>query len=133
MRKEKSCGCIIIEDGKVLLVQELEGHWGFPKGHMEEGETEIQTAIRETKEETNLDVEVDANRRYEISYIIRDEIDKTVVYFISKIIDGNVKKQETEINNIEWLPFSEALERISHENAKEMFKKVLKDLEIKCV
>lgn len=35
MVKEKSCGCIIVEDNKVLVVQETEGHWGFPKGHVE--------------------------------------------------------------------------------------------------
>jgi 8-oxo-dGTP pyrophosphatase MutT (NUDIX family) len=131
MRKEKSCGCIIIENEKVLLVQEMEGHWGFPKGHVEPGETEAQTAIRETKEETNLNVEVDTNKRYEINYIVREDIDKSVVYFISNIIDGKIKKQETEINNIEWLPFREAMERLTHENARDMFKQVLKDLEIK--
>jgi 8-oxo-dGTP pyrophosphatase MutT (NUDIX family) len=131
MRKEKSCGCIIIENEKVLLVQEMEGHWGFPKGHVEAGETEAQTAIRETKEETNLNVEVNTNKRYEINYIVRDDIDKSVVYFISNIIDGKIKKQETEINNIEWLPFQEAMERLTHENARDMFKQVLKDLEIK--
>ena len=59
LKKEKACGCIIIENGQVLLIQQTEGHWGFPKGHVEEGETELETAIREVKEETNLDVEVD--------------------------------------------------------------------------
>ena len=39
-KKEKSCGCIIIENDKVLLIQQVKGHWGFPKGHMEKGETE---------------------------------------------------------------------------------------------
>ena len=46
MKYEKSCGCIIIKEGKVLLVQHNVGHWDFPKGHMEENETEVQTAIR---------------------------------------------------------------------------------------
>ena len=53
---EKSCGCIIIDKDRVLLVKHNAGHWDFPKGHMEDGETEIETAIREVKEETNLDV-----------------------------------------------------------------------------
>ncbi len=34
MEREKSCGCIIVEDGKVLLVKQTKGHWGFPKGHV---------------------------------------------------------------------------------------------------
>ena len=64
LEKEKSCGCIIIENGKVLLIQQTKGHWGFPKGHVEAFETESETAIREVKEETNLDVKIDENKRY---------------------------------------------------------------------
>ena len=56
MKKEKSCGCIIIKDDEVLLIKHNKGHWDFPKGHMEEGETEKQTAVREVKEETHMDV-----------------------------------------------------------------------------
>jgi 8-oxo-dGTP pyrophosphatase MutT (NUDIX family) len=131
MKKEKSCGCIIIEDGKVLVVQENEGHWGFPKGHIEEGETEVQTAIRETKEETNLDVEIDENKKYVINYIVREAIDKTVVYFLAKRLNNDLKRQESEIKTIEWLPCKDAIERVTYDNTKEMFKKVLDEMEIK--
>ena len=73
--REKSCGCIIINKNKVLLIKQTKGHWGFPKGHVEKDETEIETAIREVKEETGLDVkypkicgikwwEVSKNKRY---------------------------------------------------------------------
>ena len=61
---EKSCGAIIIykaneNNHKVLLVKNHNGrYWSFPKGHVEKGETEQQTAIREIKEETGLDVEI---------------------------------------------------------------------------
>ena len=76
LRKEKCCGCIIIENNKVLLVYEKNGNfWGFPKGHMEKGENEIETALREVKEEVGLDVEIiDKEKRYILNYIIRDEI-----------------------------------------------------------
>lgn len=70
MKCEKSCGCIIIEDGiKVLLVKQTKGHWIFPKGHVEADETEMETAIREVKEETNVDVEVEGNKRYTMRYV----------------------------------------------------------------
>ena len=59
MKYEKSCGAIIFDKDKILVIQQKEGHWGFPKGHVEEGETEVETAIREIKEETNLDVNED--------------------------------------------------------------------------
>jgi ADP-ribose pyrophosphatase YjhB (NUDIX family) len=56
--EEKSCGCIIIENRKVLLIKQTSGIWGFPKGHVEHDETEEETAKREVKEETNIDVEI---------------------------------------------------------------------------
>ena len=63
MKFEKCCGCIILNENKVLLVKHNDGHWGFPKGHVEKDETELQTAIREVKEETNLDVEIQEDKR----------------------------------------------------------------------
>ena len=127
MRKEKSCGAIIIKDGKILLVKENKGHWGLPKGHMEGNETEIETAIREVKEETNLDVTLNENKRYEISYIIDNTIDKNVVYFMAKTIDGELERQESEINKAEWIPINKAVETITYENAKTMLEKILID------
>ena len=79
-KKEKSCGCIIIEKDKVLLIQHIKGHWGFPKGHVEVGETERETAIREAKEETNLDVEINENKRYTMEYVIDKEAMKRFIY-----------------------------------------------------
>ena len=49
MEKEKSCGAIIIKNKKVLLIQQTDGFWGFPKGHVEQNETDEQTATREVK------------------------------------------------------------------------------------
>ena len=56
---EKSCGIILIDDeNQYLLVQLLAGHWDFPKGHVEQGETEKETALREVLEETGLNVHI---------------------------------------------------------------------------
>lgn len=128
MEKEKSCGCIIIENNEVLLLQQTEGHWGFPKGHVEKEETEIQTAIREVKEETNLDVEIDKNKRYTECYITKRNTQKEVVLFLARKIGGEIKMQESEIKNIRWLPFKQAIETITYESTKELFGKVLKDI-----
>lgn len=130
LRKEKSCGCIIIKNRKVLLVYEKNRNfWGFPKGHMEEGENEIQTALREVKEEVGLEVEIDEEKRYTLNYIIRDEIDKTTVLYIARPKSEEVIMQESEIENIKWCDFDEALNTLTFENWKEMFKKVIKDIE----
>ncbi|MBD3304395.1 NUDIX domain-containing protein, partial [Candidatus Woesearchaeota archaeon] len=55
MKKTRCSGGIIFNNGKYLLVKHKEGgHWDFPKGHAEEGETEEETALREIYEETGL-------------------------------------------------------------------------------
>lgn len=123
--KEKSCGCIIINDDKVLLIKQTKGHWGFPKGHVEENETEIETAMREVKEETNLDVKIDANKRYTMEYVTDKGKLKQVVLFIAKCIGGEIKEQECEVNDIKWLDFDEAIKIITYDNTRELFKKIL--------
>lgn len=128
MKKETCCGCIIVEDGKVLLVQEKQGHWGLPKGHVEGNETHEETAIREVKEETNIDVEVDSSKVFEISYIIDDEIDKTVYFFPAKMINGIAQRQESEISEIRWVPVEEAASAVTYENVKIMLENALKEL-----
>lgn len=129
LKKEKSCGCIIINNGKVLLVYEKNRNfWGFPKGHMEEGETEIETALREVKEEVGLEVEIDLEKRYTLNYIIRDEIDKTAILFVAKTKNKEIVMQESEIENAKWCNFEEALDTLTFENWKEMFKKVIDDI-----
>ena len=129
LKKEKSCGCIILKNKKVLLVYEKNRNfWGFPKGHMENGETEVETALREVKEEVGLDVEIYKERRYTLNYIIRDEIDKTTVLYIAKAKNDEIIMQENEIENIRWCSFEEALNILTFDNWKEMFKKVIEDL-----
>lgn len=129
LRKEKSCGCIIIKNRKVLLVYEKNRNfWGFPKGHMEEGENEIETALREVKEEVGLDVEIDVNKRYTLNYIIRDEIDKTTVLYIASPKNENIKMQESEIEDVKWCDFDEAINMLTYDNLKGIFKKVINDI-----
>lgn len=128
--REKACGCIIIKDNKVLLIKQTKGHWGFPKGHVETDETEIETAIREVKEETNLDVEIDANKRYTMEYVTDKGKLKQVILFIAKCIGGEIKAQECEVNDIKWLDFNEAIETITYDNTRELFKEILKERKI---
>lgn len=128
MKKEKSCGTIIIDSNKrVLLVKQKLGWVGFPKGHMEQGETEMETARRETKEETNLDVIVDEKKRYTISYITSTQIDKEVVYFRAKPISYSLLPQEAEIAEIMWVDIDEAKQYLSFDNLKQLWQNALDD------
>ena len=128
MKKEKSCGTIIIENNKVLLIQQTDNAWGFPKGHVENNEKEQETAIRETKEETNLDVEIISNKKYIINYKINNEIDKEVIFFLAKKTSDKIKKQDEEIKNIKWVDLTKAFDIITYENTKDIYKEVLKDI-----
>ncbi len=129
MKKEKACGTIIIDNDKVLLIRQKQGFYGFPKGHVEGNETEVETAIRETKEETNLDVVVDESKRFEISYIVNDNIDKKVVYFLAKLTGENkVVAQEEEINEVIWVDIDKVEDILTFDNLKELWKEVLKEV-----
>ena len=124
MEKEKSCGCIVIDNNKVLLVKHNAGHWDFPKGHVEKNETEEQTALREVKEETNLDVEIISGYRYTTEYCPKENVHKEVVYFLARKISSDIKAQESEISNIEWVEIEKATEQITYSNSKEILEKV---------
>lgn len=132
MKKEKSCGVIVIkrenEEFKILLLEHQKGHISYPKGHVEENETELQTAEREVKEETNIDVKIDETKRYTMNYITDRGASKEVVLFLAQKIGGNLSRQESEISQIEWLGFDDAISRLSYKNTKDLFKKVVSQL-----
>ena len=139
MKKEKSCGCIIFDKAshsQVLIVYEKGPRfWGFPKGHIEEGETEEQTALREVKEEVGIDVKIlDEKYRYEINYIIKDkQIDKTSVFYLAETVDENIttKNQETEIEDSKWVTVEEAFDILTFDNNKKVLRKAWKDIKKK--
>ena len=125
--EEKACGCIISENEKILLIRQMSGMWGFPKGHVEEGETEEQTAIREVKEETNIDVKIDSNKKYVMHYKTDKGKYKEVVFFVGKKIGGYLRRQPEEIIEAGWFEYNDAMKIISYENTRELFKQVLNE------
>lgn len=127
MKYEKSCGAVIFNEDKILIIQQVEGHWGFPKGHVEEGETEVETAIREIKEETNIDVEIEEKFRYVERYSPKEDVEKDVVFFVARKIGGEISAQEEEVQNIKWVSCSEAMEMLTFESSKNVLKSVMRD------
>ena len=126
MKKEKSCGTICFDKEKVLMVKHNKGHWAFPKGHVEENETEFETAIRETFEETGLEVEITLPERFVITYSPKEDVIKDVVYFIAKPISKELKRQEAEIAQIEWVPMDEAADYITYDDDRNIYKEIVK-------
>lgn len=130
MKQEKSCGCIVMnEKNEILLVHHNAGHWDLPKGHVEEGETEEETAKREVKEETNIDVEINSKYRYTTNYSPKEGVMKEVVFFLANKISDNKKPQLEEVSEVKWFKFDEAIEKITFDNSKVILNNLKKDLE----
>ena len=127
MINEKSCGAIVELDGKVLLVrQKKSGNIGFPKDHILPDESELEASIRETKEETNIDIEICNRRRYSLSYIQNNNINKEVVYFLAKPKeDFKISRQESEIQDVFWVDKEKVRETLTYENLRQLWDKVL--------
>ena len=134
MTTETSAGIIVFyqQDHKheFLLLHYQAGHWDFPKGHVESGEELRETALRETKEEVNIDVELQPDFRESLSYFFRKEgllVNKTVYFFLGHSKTKEVTLSSEHIGHI-WLPFEDALKRLTFDNAKEILKKANKFL-----
>lgn len=127
MKKEKSCGCVVFDDfGKVLLVKMNMGHWSFPKGHVEENETEEETALRETLEETNIECNIIKGFREVSTYSPYEGAIKDVIYFVARAINAKVVKQDEEIHTAIFVEIDKAKELITFDNDLKIFEKALK-------
>ena len=101
---------------------------GFPKGHMESGESELETAIRELKEETGVDVKVIQDFRRQIEYELRRVPDtiKQSVYFLGECTSDIIICQESEVAEASFVSYQDALKILTYEETKN----ILKDAEI---
>lgn len=122
---EKSCGAIVYylenDQPHYLVIQHRNGgHWAFTKGHVENDETEVETALREINEETAVDtVTVDTGFRNVLSYSPAPEVEKEVVYFVAEVegaVAKSVEKQEAEVLDTKWLPYKEAIDLVTYES-----------------
>lgn len=119
---EKACGCIIINDDKVLIIKQINGDYGFPKGHIESGETEEECAYRETFEEVGIMTKIDSNLRFAINYLVHGNIPKEVVYFVSFLKENDVINiQESEIGDAFWIDIDRVYDILTFDNLKELW------------
>ncbi len=124
---EKSCGAVIYYEtngARVYLVEKmLKGHKSLCKGHVEENETEYETASREIQEETNLKIHFADGFRECIEYSPYSDCMKEVVFFLAKAESMNVFAQPEEVASISWLPYGKALENLTYESDKAVLQK----------
>lgn len=120
-KREKSCGIMVFKDDNVLLVHHNKGHWGFPKGHVEKDETEFETALREVKEETNIDAKILGDFRHVVTYSPKPNTIKDVVFFIGEALSFDLKPQIEEASEVKYVSINEALNLIN-DDVKDMLK-----------
>ncbi len=133
---EKSAGAVIFrkEGGKIYYLllhypsnaKSPREYWDFPKGHIEKGEKIEETVKREVEEETGLkDIKLIEGFKEWIKYFFKfkeKNIFKIVTFFLAETKTKEVKVSFEHIG-FKWLPYEEAIEKLTFKNAKEILKK----------
>jgi len=128
MKTEKSCGAVLFTmiDGKrhYVLIQTQDGrNVAPPKGHVEPGETEEETALREIKEETGVHAVLIDGFRKDIVYALPRGNQKHVVFFLAQYQNQTAHSPQGEKGTVLMLPINEALAAISFDDAREVLVK----------
>jgi len=130
MREQKSAGIVLFRNAsnknEFLLLNYPQGHWDFVKGKVEPGETQYETASRETKEETGIsDIEFIDGFEESVEYNFRfknEDIHKTVVFFLAKTNEKKITLSH-EHSDFVWLEYDDALKKTTFRNAKNVLSK----------
>ena len=132
---EKSCGAILFKRGKrtrFLLLKYIPGHWGFARGHVEKGESEKETALREIEEETGIrNIRFLAGFRENFRFSFHKNgksVQKQVVIFLGEAPQQVVRLSGEHLGYL-WLTYREAMNRLTHSTAKQVLRKARNYLE----
>lgn len=123
METEVSCGIIVFDGDKVLLIKHNGGHTSFPKGHVEKGENFEITAIRETEEETGIKARIITEQCFINTYSPKENHMKDVLLFIGKKIGGDLKPQLEEVSLCNFFTHDEALEKLTFDIDRRILEK----------
>lgn len=125
MKTEKSCGAVVFtvinNSVKYVIVESIEGYFGFPKGHVEKNETEKETALREIREETGLNIDIiDGFKTEDLhTFTLNGETRmKHVVYFLAQYSNQSPSAQISELNSINIIDFDSAISIFQFESSK---------------
>lgn len=130
MFSEFSCGGVILENNKVLLVQvkSMKGRkiWTFPKGHIEQGETPRQAALREVLEETGYKASiVKPLLKVRYAFTLKGRyVRKVVQWYLMKKLGRIGKHDPSEILAINWVSINKAKEMVEYPSDKRLLELV---------
>ena len=100
----------------LLIKNRRSSHWGFPKGHIEPGETKKETAVREVLEETGIHVKLIDGFESVSKFKIQNKIEKIVSIFVGTTTDTSTSIQPEEIEDYIWLTYDRAMSILKFEN-----------------
>lgn len=134
-RNEHSSGGAVLntENGSTrvaLIATRGKTRWGLPKGAVAEGETSEQAALREVLEETGLEAEI-VKPLDTIEYFFRAGdtlIRKRVDFYLMRYVGGVLTPQLSEVDDVEWVEISEAIERASFESERKLLETALQSV-----
>ena len=121
---EKSCGAVVFTRAggeiKYLVIKSLTGIYGFPKGHVEQGEAEEETALREVLEETGISVTLLSGFRVEEEYPLPQKEDtiKQVVYFLGEYCDQEPRYQASELSDAVLVDYETAMSLFQFDSSR---------------
>ena len=126
-RRQHSAGgaVLAIRDGVVqiaMIATRGRTRWGLPKGALSNDETPEQAAVREVREETNLEAEILTSVKT-IEYFFRAGdtlVQKNVDFYLMRYLGGELKPQLEEVDDVEWVPLDESLLRASFDSEREL-------------
>jgi 8-oxo-dGTP pyrophosphatase MutT (NUDIX family) len=106
----------------VIAGRDSDRTWVFPKGTPDPGETIEQTALREVREESGLDVEI-VRPIGTIEYwfaVPGERVHKVVHFFLMRAIGGDVARHDHEYDDVRWVPASEARRMLTYDTYRDM-------------
>lgn len=124
MEYENSCGAVVFtrHNGEIqyVIIQSLEGYYGFPKGHMEGIEKEKETALREIYEETGLRVNIldgfKASDEHQIPN--KNGVTKRIIYFLAEYDNQEIQFQKEELLGAYLMNYKEAISAFQFDSSK---------------
>jgi 8-oxo-dGTP pyrophosphatase MutT (NUDIX family) len=136
---ETSAGGVVISDDRtrVVLIGRLDRRgrllWSLPKGHIEDGETPEQTAVREVREETGIVGEIIQPLGTIDYWFVADRrrIHKTVHHFVMTERGGELSDDDVEVTEVDWVPIDELEERLAYADERRLVLRALELLDIR--